>query len=158
VLGVFGVLLVAARRSGDATPLLLAPEVWAAPAGTGGQAARGPSAPAPQHGAERAQPTVVAEAEATPQGVKLALRGGGWPARASLTIRVSAPPGTREALDLGTAVANAAGDFRATKLTRCSTSDPAGGRERLTVTVRTADGTVAAETTLAATPWVCPPA
>jgi hypothetical protein len=104
----------------------------------------------------RAAPSVTADAEATPQGVKIALRGSGWPARASLALRVSAPPGTRDPLDLGTAVANAAGDFRATKLTRCSTSDPAGGRQSLTVTVRTADGTASAETTLSAAPWVCP--
>jgi hypothetical protein len=102
-----------------------------------------------------AAPTVSAEAEATPQGVKVAIRGSGWPARATLALRLTSPPGASEPLDLGSAVANTAGDFRATKLTRCTTADAAAGRRTLTLTVQTADGAASAETRLAAAPWVC---
>jgi hypothetical protein len=101
--------------------------------------------------------SVTAQAERTPQGAKIALRGEGWPARASLEISASPPPGGQGALDLGTAQSNADGAFRASKLSPCTTSDSTLARGRITITVRTADAAVRAEASVPAGVWVCAP-
>lgn len=103
-------------------------------------------------------PTLVVEGERTPQGAKLALRGAGWPARVSVSLTATTPPGGRSSLDLGTAMTNASGEFRATKLSPCTTPDSvAAERATVTVTARTSDGAVSAEAKLAALPWACLP-
>ncbi len=101
--------------------------------------------------------TVSAQAERTPQGAKIALRGEGWPARIALTISGSAPPGGQAPLDLGTAQSNADGEFRASKLARCTTSDSTTAGGRVTITVSTGDGSVRAESWVPAGVFVCPP-
>jgi hypothetical protein len=106
----------------------------------------------------RLVPSITVQGERTPQGVKLALRGAGWPERVAVSLSASTPPGGAAPLDLGTAMTSAAGEFRATKLTPCTTADSAAAeRVTVTVTARTADGTAQAEAKLVAAPWACLP-
>ncbi len=98
-------------------------------------------------------PELVVEGERTMQGAKLALRGTKWPARASLIITASPPPGTTAALDLGTAQSDADGEFRATKLSRCTTNTAPPQSAQVTVTVQS--GTAKAEQKLDAALWHC---
>jgi hypothetical protein len=109
-------------------------------------------------GAARPAPTLSVLGERTPQGAKLALRGEGWPARVPVLLSASPPPAGTGTLDLGTAITSATGEFRATKLTPCTTTDSAAAaRLMVTVTARTADGALRADAQLAASPWGCPP-
>jgi len=109
-------------------------------------------------GAARGVPTLTVQGERTPQGAKLALRGAGWPARVAIRLSAGTPPGGTVPLDFGSAMTSAAGEFRATKLTPCTTSDSvAAERITVTVTARTADGAVQAEARLAASAWACLP-
>jgi len=101
-------------------------------------------------------PVISVEGERTPQGAKLALRGTGWPARTAVTLSATTPPDGSGPLDLGTATTNASGEFRATKLSPCSTQDSAAAqRATVTVTARSADGTLSADARIAALPWAC---
>lgn len=109
-------------------------------------------------GAAGMVPTVAVQGERTPQGAKLALRGAGWPARVPVLLSAGTPPGGTAPLDFGTAMTTTAGEFRATKLTPCTTADSAAAeRVSITVTARTADGSLQATARLAAAPWVCHP-
>jgi hypothetical protein len=108
--------------------------------------------------AARVAPSLTVQGEPTPQGAKLALRGAGWPERVTVSLAANTPPGGTAPLDLGTAMTSATGEFRATKLTPCTTADSvAAERVTVTVTARTADGTARAEAKLAAAPWACLP-
>lgn len=98
-------------------------------------------------------PELVVEGERTMQGAKLALQGSKWPARARLVITASPPPGTTEALDLGTAQSDADGAFRATKLSRCTTNTAPPPNTQVTITVQS--GTAKAEQKLDAALWHC---
>jgi hypothetical protein len=103
--------------------------------------------------ASNGAPTLSVQAEPTPQGAKVSLRGDGWPPSTALRISASPPPGEAKALDLGTATSSASGALRATKLTPCTTRDPVDAKTMLTVTVRA--GEVVADARVAAASWVC---
>ncbi len=103
-------------------------------------------------------PAVSVEGERTPQGAKLALRGTGWPARVAVSLSASTPPGGSAPLDFGSAMTNASGEFRATKLSPCTTPDSAAAeRASVTITARSADGAQSADAKIAASPWACLP-
>lgn len=106
------------------------------------------------HGA----PSLAVEGERTPQGAKLALRGTGWPARVAVTLSATTPPGGGAPLDFGTATTNASGEFRATKLSPCTTPDSvAATRATVTITARSTDAALSADARIAALPWACLP-
>ncbi len=104
-------------------------------------------------GAASQAPEITVDAERTMQGAKLAIRGRNWPARGTVTITATRPPGATADLELGTAPVNANGEFRATKLSKCTTSNEADGKAQVTITVRSGDAQ--AEQRIEAAPWVC---
>lgn len=100
-----------------------------------------------------AAPTLTVQAEQTMQGAKISLRGEAWAPRAELAISATAPPGADKPLDLGTAVANADGDFRATKLSPCTTPTAPDAKATVLITVRAGDQS--AQQSVSAAHWVC---
>jgi hypothetical protein len=110
------------------------------------------------HSAIADAPSLAVVGERTPQGAKLALRGAGWPARVSVALTASVPPAGSAPLDFGTTMTNASGEFRATKLSPCTTPDSAAAqRATVTFTARSADGALSADTKIVALPWACLP-
>lgn len=103
--------------------------------------------------AAAAKPDVSVEAERTLQGAKLAIRGRGWPARTEVTLSATKPPGAEADLDLGTSLTNAEGEFRATKLSKCTTSKESDGAASVTIVARA--GELRAERSITAVSWVC---
>jgi hypothetical protein len=103
--------------------------------------------------ASSAKPDVSVEAERTMQGAKLSIRGRGWPPRTSVTLSATKPPGADADLDLGTTQTNAEGEFRATKLSKCTTRNESDGSASVTIAARA--GEVRAEQSITAVSWVC---
>ncbi len=104
-------------------------------------------------GASQAKPDVTVEAERTMQGAKLSIRGRGWPASAAVLLTATRPPGAAADLDLGSAQTNAEGEFRATKLSPCTTRKESDGSASVTIVVRAGDAR--AERSITAVSWVC---
>lgn len=96
-------------------------------------------------------PEVSVEAESTAQGAKLAIRGKNWPARVTLTLSASTPPGGSAEVALGTVQSTATGEFRATKLTPCTSSAPSDAK--VTITVKAGD--ISASSSIPSDAWVC---
>lgn len=102
-------------------------------------------------------PSITAAAEPTPQGAKVVVTGADWPPRIAVTLSVSPPPGASEPVSLGTVQTTSAGALRATRLVPCSTTEPIPDDTRVTVTARSADGTLVREQRLSAAAWRCQP-
>ncbi len=103
--------------------------------------------------ASAAKPDITVEAERTMQGAKLSIRGRGWPPRTDVSLSASRPPGANAELDLGSAQTNAEGEFRATKLSKCTTRNESDGAASVTIRARVGDER--AERSMTAVSWVC---
>ena len=103
--------------------------------------------------ASSAKPDLTVEAERTMQGAKLSISGRGWPPRTAVSLSATKPPGADAGLDLGSAQTNAEGEFRATKLSKCTTRNESDGAASVTILARA--GEERAERSLTAVSWVC---
>ncbi len=100
-----------------------------------------------------AAPAFTVQGERTMQGAKLAMRGSGWPASSTVTLSGSPPPGGPTPLDLGTARVNSDGEFRATKLSDCTTATAPDPKARVTITAM--HGDIKVEQLVDAALWHC---
>ncbi len=103
--------------------------------------------------ASTAKPDVSVEAERTMQGAKLSIRGRGWPPHTAVSLSATKPPGAEADVDLGVSQTSAEGEFRATKLSKCTTRNETDGSASVTIVARAGD--VRAEQSITAMSWVC---
>jgi hypothetical protein len=96
---------------------------------------------------------ISASAEPTMQGAKVSIRGKGWPVRTAIALSASAPPGATAELDFGTVQTDAQGEFRATKLSKCTTRTPTD--TSTWVHVKAQAGEARATTRISAAAWLC---
>ncbi len=101
------------------------------------------------------KPEISVEAERTPQGAKVSLRGKNWEPNTEVKITGTRAPGSNDPLDLGTAKVNEKGEFRMTKLTQCTTRQVDDTREGVTITVAAAEGDAKADRKIEGNAWWC---
>ncbi len=99
------------------------------------------------------QAGISASAEPTMQGAKVSIRGKGWPAKTAVVLSASAPPGATTDLDFGTVQSDASGEFRATKLSKCTTRTPTD--TSALVYVKAKAGEAEATARISAAAWLC---
>ncbi|MCA0376069.1 MAG: hypothetical protein LCH84_10430 [Gemmatimonadetes bacterium] len=68
------------------------------------------------------KPNVSAEAERTPQGAKITVRGKNWPAKARIKLTATRAPGTRNPQDFGMIDADDKGEVRFSVVKQCTTN------------------------------------
>jgi hypothetical protein len=96
---------------------------------------------------------ISASAEPTMQGAKVSIRGKGWPAKTAVALSASAPPGATADLDFGSVQSDADGEFRATKLSKCTTRTPTD--TSTWVHVKAQAGEVKASVRIGSAAWLC---
>lgn len=102
------------------------------------------------------KPAISAEAERTPQGARIIVKGKNWPAKARVKVTGSQPPGANGTQDLGMIEADDKGVFTLRKTVQCSTNlmDDAQ-RESVTFTAVDSATTVKATARVEGGAWVC---
>jgi len=102
------------------------------------------------------KPAISAEAERTPQGAKITVKGKNWPAKARIKLSGTRAPGSNGAQEFGMVDADDAGVFTFRKTVQCTTSrmDDA---ERDPVTFTAADSASGVKATMRVdgSAWVC---
>lgn len=102
------------------------------------------------------KPAIQAEAERTPQGARITIKGKNWPANARVKLTGTRAPATNGAQDLGMVDADDKGVFTFRKIVQCTTNrmDDA---ENDPVTFTAADSATAVKATskVDGAAWVC---
>ncbi len=104
----------------------------------------------------QAKPQLTVEAERSPQGARIGLKGKGWPAAARVKLTATRPPGSNKAQDFGMVDADSTGAFTMRKVTLCSTNNQDDGQtESVTFTAADSATGVKATATAKGGAWVC---
>ena len=104
----------------------------------------------------QAKPQLAVEAERTPSGARIGLKGKNWPSAARVKVTASRAPGSAKAQEFGTVDADSAGSFTARKTAQCSTgSQDDGANETVTFTAMDSSTGVKATATVRGGAWVC---
>lgn len=104
----------------------------------------------------QAKPQIMIEAERSPQGARLVMKGKGWPAAARVKLTATRPPGSSKAQDFGMVDADSTGAFNVRKVALCSTNSQEDGTLE-SVTFTAADSATGVKATAMAKggAWVC---
>lgn len=102
------------------------------------------------------KPALSAEAERTPQGARLTLKGKNWPAGARIKLTGTRAPGANGTQDFGMADVTEKGEFNLRKTMQCTTTRMDDGQNN-PVTVTAADSATGVKATarLDGAAWVC---
>jgi hypothetical protein len=102
------------------------------------------------------KPAITAEAERSPQGAKITLKGKNWPGKARIKLTGTRAPGSNGTQEFGMAEADDAGAFTFRKTIQCTTNrmDDA---ERDPVTFTAVDSATGVKATAKTdgSAWVC---
>lgn len=102
------------------------------------------------------KPAITAEAERTPQGAKITVKGKNWPAKARVKITGTRAPGSNGTQDFGMVDADEQGVFTFRKTVQCTTNrmDDAD-RDPVTFTAADSATAVKATSKVEGGAWVC---
>jgi hypothetical protein len=102
------------------------------------------------------KPQISAEAERSPQGAKLTIKGKNWPAGARVKITGTRAPAANGTQDFGMADASDKGEFTHRKTALCTTNRADDG-ESTPVTITAADSATGVKATARVDgfSWVC---
>lgn len=102
------------------------------------------------------KPAVSAEAERTPQGARLTLKGKNWPASARIKLTGTRAPGANGTQDFGVADVTEKGEFNLRKTVPCTTTRMDDGQNNpVTITATDSASGVKATTRVEGGAWVC---
>ena len=102
------------------------------------------------------KPAIQAEAERTPQGARIIVKGKNWPAKARVKVTGTRAPGAEGTQDFGMIEADDKGVFTLRKTVQCTTNlmDDAQ-RESVTFTAADSATSVKATSRVEGGAWVC---
>ena len=102
------------------------------------------------------KPAISAEAERTPQGAKITVKGKNWPANAKVKLSGTRAPGTNGTQDFGVVDVDDKGVFTFRKTVQCTTNrmDDAE-RDPVTFTAEDPAAAVKATSKVDGAAWVC---
>lgn len=104
----------------------------------------------------QAKPQLTVEAERSPQGAKLTLKGKGWTPMGRIKITGTRAPGTTAMQDLGMYSVDSTGAFTGRKVIGCSTSNMEDGQnESVTITAADSASGVKVQQKVQGGAWVC---
>lgn len=102
------------------------------------------------------KPSIAAEAERTPQGARITVKGKNWPAKGRIKLTGTRAPGANGAQDFGMLEVDDQGGFTFRKTVQCTTNrmDDAE-RDPVTFTAADSAGTLKATSRVDGAAWVC---
>lgn len=102
------------------------------------------------------KPSIAAEAERTPQGARLTVKGKNWPAKARIKLSGTRAPGSNGAQEFGLVDTDEQGAFTFRKTVQCTTSRMEDAeRDPVTFTAADSAGTLKATSRVDGGAWVC---